>query len=62
MMKLKNTKKLKSIQVNLANSRPESWNRDNSTERKLKQIMKLNSQLTKRWKMNLKKISIKKWL
>ena len=53
MMKLKKksiknrTKKQpESTRVNLTNSRPKSLDRDNPIERKLKQIMKFNSQST----------------
>ena len=46
-IKKKNQKILKSILVNLSNSRFKSWDHDNLKEGKLEQIMKLNSQLKK---------------
>jgi len=49
-----------STRVNLSNSRLESRDQDNPIEQKSRQIMKLNSQLTQCWKMQLKKNQLKK--
>jgi hypothetical protein len=64
MMKLKNKINKKkwpeSTKVNLINLWLELWDWNNTIKIKLRKIMKLNSQSTYYWKMNLKKKSIKK--
>jgi hypothetical protein len=66
MMKLKKKsikkekKLIKINQVNLSNLQLGSWDPDNPVKRKLKQIMKSNSQSTQYWKIKLKKKLIKK--
>ena len=63
-MKLKNKINKKkwpeSTKVNLINLWLELWDWNNTIKIKLRKIMKLNSQSTYYWKMNLKKKSIKK--
>jgi hypothetical protein len=49
-----------STQVNLQNPWSGSWDQDNLIESKSKPNMKPNSQLNKCWRMNLKKIQLKK--
>jgi hypothetical protein len=45
-LKKKHKNRLKLTRVNPSNSWPESWDKDNIIENKLKQIMKHNSQST----------------
>jgi len=59
-MKLKNSIKKQQkwpnlTRVNLSNSCPSSWDQDNHIESKSKQIMRLNSQSIKYWRIKLKK-------